>query len=350
MYEDKTPEKIKAEIIGEITGDWDTREGGFANDLVGTIAIKLADVYTSLNELQYIIWPDKTSGPYLDMEAEDLGITPRKAGTKSTVILEIAGTPGYTVNAGKVFMTIEGHQFISKEKAVIPQDSIIQIVAEAMNVGELYNVGAGSILYQVNNDSAITSVSNPLAAIGGADPESDAALFAREDAARKKPRTSGNKNDYEAWALEVSGIGAARCFPLYNGRGTVMVLVADESGQPVEQPVIDACTAHIESCMPCGGIELTVLTPELIAMDISATVQTDGKTQLSEIRSNFVQALSEHFSAMSFKGQVVYNYVSALLMSVTGVTDRFSLTINGQSENITLSDIQIPSVGEVTIT
>ena len=41
------------------------------------------------------------------------------------------------------------------------------------------------------------------------------------------PATSGNVYHYQQWALEVSGTGAAKVFPLADGPGTVTVLVVD---------------------------------------------------------------------------------------------------------------------------
>ena len=41
------------------------------------------------------------------------------------------------------------------------------------------------------------------------------------------PATSGNAYHYQQWALEVSGVGAAKVFPLDNGPGTVGILVVD---------------------------------------------------------------------------------------------------------------------------
>ena len=55
--------------------------------------------------------------------------------------------------------------------------------------------------------------SNPKAAQGGADVESDESLFARLDQYRKNRAASGNIADYVQWGMEVSVWVPCRCCP-----------------------------------------------------------------------------------------------------------------------------------------
>ena len=41
------------------------------------------------------------------------------------------------------------------------------------------------------------------------------------------PITSGNKWQYISWAKSVDGVGDAKCLPLWNGAGTVKVIIVD---------------------------------------------------------------------------------------------------------------------------
>ena len=107
MHEDKTPEAIKADIKSNLKTDIDKREGSFTDDMAGPVALELNKFYTSLNAARRIVWVDETSDIYLDEAAADLGMPPRKAGTKAKVILEISGTAGYTIAKGTDFLTID---------------------------------------------------------------------------------------------------------------------------------------------------------------------------------------------------------------------------------------------------
>ncbi len=350
MYEDKTPEAIKAAIIEAIQPDWDTREGSFIDDMLGPAALEISKVYDSLNATRHIVWVDETSGEYLDMAAADLGIEPRKPGTKAQVQLLIAGEDGYIIPAGTSFLTADNYTFLTKEAATIV-DGAATVDAEAKEVGTAYNVPDGAVTLQFSNASQITAVTNPAPATGGTDAESDESLFKRIDLARKKPRTSGNIHDYEEWALETPGVGSVKVFPLRDGRGTVTVLVADAERKPLDQSIVDACQAHIEAEMPIGGVELTVITTMEESVDVSATITTDGSATVETIQAAFVTALEDYFAEISLAAnEVVYNRVGAILIGIPGVTDYGNLLLNGQSVSVVLADNQVPVVGAVTIT
>jgi uncharacterized phage protein gp47/JayE len=359
VHEDKTPEIIKDEIMSDLASDdaarrggvWDTREGSFADDQVGPMAVKLSNAYASLDELRYIAWVDETSGPYIDLAADDMGIEPRKPGSKSQVMLLITGTAGYLILAGRPFLTGDDLYFLVKEDRRIPDEGEIVVPAEAAEIGKKYNVEPNSIIFQFDNSSDITAVTNPEAAEGGTDKESDASLYRRVELARKKPRTSGNKYDYEAWALEVNGVDKAQVFPLRYGRGTVMVLIADENRRPVSQTIVEECKVRIEDKMPIVGIELIVKTPTEVSVNISADIIPDGTETLLNIHDAFKSALEGYFHEISLvRQEVIYNQIAARLIAIAGVRDHVNLLLNGQPRNIALTEEQVPIVGKVVLT
>lgn len=349
MYEDKTPESIKAEILAGLTG-WDTREGSFADDMCGPVALELYKMYQCLNAVVPMVWVNETSGKYLDMAAEDLGIEPRKGGVKAAVLLEITGAPGYTVTAGTTFLTADNLCFDTVEDALIPADGVVTATARAQEPGTEYNVNEGAITSCLSGDSRLESVTNPSPAHGGAEQETDAALYARIVAARQRPSTSGNVYDYERWALEVPGVGAAKVYPLHAGPGTVKVLIANENRQAVNDAVLEACAAHIEEARPVGAA-VTVKSPTPLVVNVSANVQIEAGTTPEQVRSGFVSALEAYLQSVAFvKTRVLHNRVGALLISLDGVLDYTGLTLNGSGQSLDLEDEQIPVCGEVSFT
>lgn len=61
--------------------------------------------------------------------------------------------------------------------------------------------------------------------VGGEDTEGDSSLLNRYYAKVRSPGTSGNRADYLIWALDIPGVGAAQVQPLWNGPGTVKVVI-----------------------------------------------------------------------------------------------------------------------------
>lgn len=123
---------------------------------------------------------------------------------------------------------------------------------EADAVGRAYNIRAGELTQMVNTISGLESWSNA-DADGGTDEETDAALCARLYEHLQKPATSGNTYHYERWAKEVNGVGDAKVTPLWNGPGTVKVLIVGPDKEPVSSEIVTACAAYIDAQRPIGA-------------------------------------------------------------------------------------------------
>ncbi|WP_317119990.1 baseplate J/gp47 family protein, partial [Clostridium neonatale] len=72
----------------------------------------------------------------------------------------------------------------------------------------------------------------------GTDIENNLSLFNRLMIKVQTPATSGNVYDYLNWALSVEGVGNALVKPLWNGNGTVKVLITNsENRAPTDELV-----------------------------------------------------------------------------------------------------------------
>lgn len=347
MYEDITPESIKSEIVASLTTDVDTREGSYVDTLIGPVSLELWKVYTALNAALPIAFIDETSGVYIDKKCAEVGIT-RKAGTKAIVTLRFTGTDGATVPAGSAFLTLTGQEFVTLTAAVI-SGGAAEVAAKAEEIGAGYNVTAGTIINQYNSISGITAVTNPAAAAGGADAESDASLVQRYYAYLQTPATSGNVHHYEQWALETSGVGAVKVTPLENGPGTVGVLIVGPQKQPVDSEIVTACAAHIEANRPIGPV-VTVASAEALAINVTATVSISTSTTAALVQAAFSASLDTYLKSIAFvKYELLYNQVAYLLMGIDGVEDFANLQINGAAESVTIVAKQVPILGTVGV-
>lgn len=347
MYEDLTVEKIKEDIISRLSTDIDTREGSFMNDMISAVAYEIWKVYQSLDAVIPIAFVDETSGEYIDKRCAEYGIK-RKTGTKAKVTLKLTGTDGTVVPKGKVFLTADGLQFEIDEDVTI-KNGTATVKATAIEVGKEYNVEAGTITRQLVSLSGLLSVTNDEPATGGTDQESDAALVQRLYDFLQNPATSGNVAHYRQWALEVDGVGAAKVFPLWNGPGTVKVLIVGNDHGPVDETVVQNCAAHIEEKRPIGAT-VTVESAEGLPVNVSATVIIDSTTTVERVKEEFEAALDTYLKSIAFeKYTLVYNRIAYMLLDIPGVVDYTLLTVNGGTENITIADNQVPVLGTLTL-
>src|SRR5690606_29991366 len=151
---------------------------------------------------------------------------------------------GTVITAGIVLLT-EGAgtfpaiEFKTKERAQIGEDGTVTVTAECLELGTRSNVAAHTITLLSEPISGVTSVDNHEAFSDGRDEEDDDSYRERVLAAYDEP-LSGAKKDYERWAKEVPGVGSVYVIPLWNGPGTVKVLVTDANGQPANEDLIAA--------------------------------------------------------------------------------------------------------------
>lgn len=347
MYENLTVESIKTDILSRIDAGIDIREGSYTNDMISAAAYEIWKLYQSLDAVVPIAYVDETSGEYIDKRCAEFGIT-RKAGTAATATLHFTGTDGTVIPAGKVFLTSDGLEFETVTAATIASGAATA-TATAAEIGEAYNVAAGTIVRQLSSLSGLNAVTND-AATGGTDAETDAALVARLYAFLQRPATSGNAYHYEQWALAVSGVGAVKVTPTWDGAGTVKVLIADEDKQPVDAAVVTACADYIEDNRPIGAT-VTVASVAALEINVAAAITIDGTTTKAAVRTALMAALSAYFESIAMaQYTVAYHRVAYILLDIAGVTDYTALTVNSGAVNVTVGADQVPVVGTVEVT
>ena len=347
MYEDYTVETIKNDIISRLSTDISTSEGSFTNDMISGVAYEIWKYYQALDAIVPIAYVDETSGEYIDKRCGEYGIT-RKSGSKATTTLTFSGTDNTTIESGKVFLTLDGMQFETDETVTI-SDGTVTVAATAVEIGEDYNVDAGTIIYQLVTVSGLTSVTNT-AATGGADEETDAALVARLYDYLQNPATSGNASHYRQWALAVAGVGAAKVTPLWNGEGTVKVLIAGSDNGPVDPTIVSKCAAYIEESRPIGAT-VTVVSAEGLGINVSAVVDIDSSTTVTDVQTAFSTAIETYLKGIAFsKYTLVFNRIAAKLLDIDGVINFKTLTVNGGTADIEIEEDQVPVLGTVEVT
>lgn len=350
-FDSLTPEGIQDMLRAFIEDDLGlyAGEGGLLNIILAPGVYVFWEALQALRAQVPISFVDETSGAYIDKAAAAYGIT-RKPGTPASVDVTFTGTANAVVPAGTMCVTADGLGFLTDEELTLGEDGSGTVPATSDDVGAVYNVPAQAIVTTQESVAGVSGVTNDAAAAGGTDPETDAALFARLDAYRKTPPTSGNDRHYHQWALEVNGIGAASVIRCWDGPGTVKVIVADMELRPVEEDKVAEVAAYIETQRPVTA-EVTVESAEGVGVQVAVTVETDGTVSKSNTEQAFTDRLAEYLGTLAFQtgAEVVYNRVLAIVMGLDGVTDCSGLTVNGGTANVPLDADEVPLLGTVTV-
>lgn len=351
-YDYLTPENIKESMLSDLESkgvDVSTREGSYSNTLVSVAAYQLFKMYQQFPSLLHMVFPDETSGEYIDKNAAQVGMT-RAAGKKATVEVTFTGTSGTFIAAGTALYAPEsGLKFLTSADTTIVNGAAT-VLAEAAEVGADYNLSAGSITAMYINVAGVISVTNVDAATGGVDVESDADFFARYHLRRTLPITSGNKNHYITWATEVAGVSYANCIALWNGNGTVKVVIGGADRGPVDEMIRQACYDHIEAERPIGAT-VTVVSVVKREIPLAATVTLLAGYSADDVKNQMTAAVSELLTNQPFGENITipFSRFLACLLQCPGVADYSALTVDGGTAAITIDVEDAPVVGTVTI-
>lgn len=336
MWNDMTYENILNDMLSKVPSNVDKREGSIIYDALAPVALKLAEAYFQLNHFLDLVSGDTAVGEYLDRVVADYGIT-RKPATKAIRKIVTTGPVDLGIRWG-----IEGTTYIITEKI-----SDTEYKAECEQPGSIGNLYSGQ-LDNIDNVSGVTATLVDII-VFGEDEETDENLRARFFNQVRSTSTSGNIYDYKKWALEVPGCGGAKVFPLWNGPGTVKVLVVDENME-IDPHLPAAVHEHIETVRPIGA-SVTVESPQEKVINISADVYLDGSDTLENIQTKFTSVIAEYLKGLTFEVYTVsYAKIGSLLLSVPGVADYSNLTVNNGSENIAIGEEEMPILGTVTLT
>lgn len=336
MFETMTYENILTDMLNRVTSDVDKREGSIIYDALAPCAYQLAQTYFLLNNFIDLVSGDTAVGEYLDRVVADYGIT-RKA---ATYAIRQVNTTGAVVIGTR--WGLEDTTYIITELV-----STNVYKAQCEQLGVIGNQYSGT-LENIDNVAGITATVTAILT-SGADEEADDNLRARFYSQIQSPSTSGNADNYKEWALEVPGVGDAKVFPLWNGAGTVKILVVD-SNMAIDTSLPATVETYIETVRPIGAA-VTVDSPTSQTISVTANVVLDGTQLLADVQTAFIAALTEYLKDTVFETySVSYAKIGSILLATAGVQDYNSLLVNGGTANITIGNEEMPIAGIVTLT
>jgi uncharacterized phage protein gp47/JayE len=347
MYENETQQEILQRLLTACNSTLNKNEGGFVFDSLSPSAIELALAYIELDNVINLGFVSTTSGNYLDYKAEEYGLT-RLAATKATGQITITGTNATVIPAGSLFSTAGGIQFETLAEVTISGTTVVASV-RAVVAGISGNVAISAINTIPIAIPGVTSVDNAAGTTGGTDQETDEALRDRILEKVQNPATSGNSNHYVQWAKEVAGVGDARCLPLWDGNGTVKVVIIDGNKEPASGTIVTNVETYIETVRPIGA-DVTVVSASAVEIDVDATLTLLPGYILADVKTAFETNLTNYLKSIAFEQSYVsYAVIGSTLLDTEGVQDYADLTVNLGTSNISIANTEVATKGTVTL-
>lgn len=333
-------------------------EGTFSFDTLAANAKEFEKAYAEMNLIIDAAFPQTSWGKYLDYLAEELAGLDRRAATSAVAVLTVTGTAGAAVPKGSIFATESGINFLADEDTTISNTGTASVKATAQTVGAGGNVAAGAIKKIPVSIYGVSSVTNADAAYDGYEEETDSALLERILFAVRQPATSGNVYHYIEWSTSVAGVGAVKVMPLWNGNGTVKVIVVDTNKDVPSDDLLQQVRDVITQNAPIGAT-VTVVAPTVKTINISLKV-TKGDGNADAIKTVVTEYLKKEVFGTNYKNladlnkdvMISYAQIGRIILDEsarTGVTDYSALTINDGTANLTVPADNMPVVGTVTL-
>ena len=342
-----TKEEILSRLLSEISNEYDKTVGSFFYDVEQPVSTELETVYGQVEDILKNGFAKTAEGEYLDNKVLEQGLT-RKAATASTVTVKVTGTPSSSVSVGDKVASDE-LVFTVIENAVLDSGGIAYVTASCDTLGRIGNIPIGAINKFPVTLPGLVSVTNEEAASGGYDEETDDELRERYFEKVSLPATSGSKYHYVAWAKEVSGVGDAKCIPLWNGNGTVKVIIINSDKEAAGSALINEVASHIEENRPIGAsVTVESATPLTINISVSL-VLANGVTE-EMARNRISNSVTEFLQKKAFSSSYIsFAQIGGCILNCDGIIDYTDLTLNGGTENIEVSETAVPVLGGVTI-
>lgn len=349
---------IHVRMLEAIPDDIDKTDGGFAHDFTRPAALEKAELMVAFNDAIQIFFPEWSYSGWLDKHAARVGLS-RKAAQAAETTLEITGVAGTILPAGFLFATpktaiSENIEFAVVESVTISAEGTVSPLVRCTETGTIGNVPANSITLMSSPIGGVAVITNPKAATGGIETESDDALRERIMERERSNESSyvGNDNDYKRWAKEVDGVGSVVVVPEWMGKGTgtVKLIVMDANGSPANNTILTAVYNHIISpddrdsrLAPIEAI-LTVTTAEPISIAVSANVILEEGVELETVLAAYRTNLLAYFEEAKAENSVRYTRVCSVLSETAGVLDYTNLLLNGGTANIGITADDYPTI------
>ena len=344
MYEDQTFDVILQRMLSRVPETMDKRESSPIYAALAPAAVELTSMYIAFDCMLAETFGDTASREYLIRLCADRGITPKKA-TQAVLELEtdveIADGKRFTGGGNTYIVTAPG-----------------QVTCE--QIGTVGNEYTGDVL-PIEYISGLTTAKITRVLIYGEAEESTESLRQRYFESFEERAFSGNVKDYRNKTLALAGVGAVKVVRTWNGPGTVKLVILDSAHGKATDTLISAVQKEFDpngdgmgdGLAPIGHV-VTVETAKESVVNIATNITFDSGYGLNECKALIEDAMKKYILSLrqdwENQNHLIVRIASldAAIMGVKGVLDVTGTTINGGTQNLELTEYEIPVMGVVT--
>lgn len=352
MYESKTFDVILADMLARVPATFDKREGSIIYDALAPAAVELAQAYIALDSVLNETFADTASIYYLAKRASERGISQILA-TKA--ILQASFTPtALEIPIGTRFSCDELNY------KVIEKISAGSYKLECETAGTEGNSHFGTLI-PINYISGLETAALSSLLVPARNDETADELRQRYFDTLTSQAFGGNIADYKEKTLSISGVGACKVTPVWNGGGTVKLTILDSQYKAPTPTLISNVQTAIDPVGHSGegyglapiGHVVTVAGASALTVNITTTITYESGWSWESAQEYIKAAVDAYFLELSKDWDdsdylvVRISPLESMILACEGVLDISGTALNGTAANLQLSSTQYPERGTI---
>lgn len=366
-----TYQEILQQLLDRVPDTFGKRDMSPIPTAAGMAAYGLEQYYINLALVQREGLIQTATGEQLDMLSIVAGTTRYQASPAVRLgIFDIA------VPIGSRYSTINGENSIDFYVSAVttgPDEGSYYYQLTAETPGSIGNDYSGPIL-PITAIPGLTSAQITDILVPGDDTETDDEYRERVIEALNDRPFGGNIAAYRQEILAIDGVGAVQVYPTWNGGGTVKCVILGADFLPASPTLVENVQTAIDPIVNQGlglgmapiGAQVTIATASEVDINISATLLLSPGYSIEQVQplveqqiENYLLSVRQEWdtnvspTGVQYAANVYVARVTAAIVGATGVVNVQSLTINGGTADITLTETgtvqQIPVKGTVSL-
>lgn len=348
-----TYEYLLQSALDLVPNSIDKRQGSIIYDALAPACYELALAYMEMKTVLELSYADTAIGQYLDRRCEERGIT-RYAATKA-------------IRKGEFSMAIPiGSRFKIQDITYITTELIsgTNYELQCETAGIIGNSYTGDLMPISNIEGLDTAILSDIIS-PGQEEETDDELRARYFEDLQSQPFGGNIAEYKTKTKLISTVGGCKVYPVWNGGGTVKLIIQDSNFDTPTPTIIDEVKNAVDPLVGTGtglgfapiGHSVTVVGTTDVTVNVSSTftfspgyIWADVETYAEEALEAYLLSLRQEWDSYSTEAGLVVRItqIESSFLSVNGIIDVAGTTINSSASNLTLSNESIPVLGTVS--
>lgn len=345
-----TFEEILKRALSRVPNDMDKREGSPIYLALAPACFELAEAYMQLETIRDMTYADTSIGDDLTRRCAERGVYRKDA----TYALR-KGLFNIEVPIGSRFRLDETTYTVVR----LLEGTAYELKCEQS--GTIGNVYTGTLL-PIEYIKNLTTAELTDILVPGEEVEADESLRKRYFESLESEAYGGNIADYKNKTKAIDGVGGVKVYPVWNGGGTVKLVIVDTEYNKPNPTLIEKVQTLIDPVQNQGegrgiapiGHVVTVEGVQETNITIASQITLQEGYEWEDVEEGIKKAIRDYFKELcktweEAGGLVIrISYIETRILGVTGVLDIQNTLLNEQGQNLVLEVNHIPVLGGIT--